>query len=98
VAAFLALLETRYRDRFDAEGAKFIQFAMEGAERMQTLIRDLLQYSRIGGQALHLAPTDLNAVADAVEADVSKLALETGAVLRRDPLPTLRNSDTSTGR
>lgn len=56
---------------------------------MQTLIRDLLHYSRVGTRALKLASTDLNTVADEAQANIRELTMETGAVVRRDPLPTL---------
>ena len=89
VSAFIGLLRNRYQDRIDADGVKFIQFAIEGTQRMQTLIRDLLQYSRVGTQALRLAPADLNAVADLAQANIRELTSETGASVRRDPLPTV---------
>ena len=89
IAGFIGLLRTRYQDRLDADGVKFIQFALEATQRMHTLIHDLLQYSRVGTQALKLAPVDLNAVAEVVQANIRELTNETSAVLRRAPLPIL---------
>lgn len=89
VAGFIELLRSRYGAQLDADGLRFIQLAIDGTQRMQTLIRDLLQYSRVGTQALKLAPADLNTVADAVQANIRQLTRETGAVVHRDPLPTV---------
>ena len=54
VTTYLELLRLRYGDRLDGEATEFMDFAVDGAIRMSTLIKDLLQYSRVGtsGQAL----------------------------------------------
>jgi PAS domain S-box-containing protein len=89
VAGFLGLIRARYQQQFDADGLRFIQFAVDGTHRMQALIRDLLQYSRVGTRALKLAPADLNHVMDEIQANIRSLLSETGATIRRDPLPTV---------
>ena len=89
VAGFLGLLRSRYQQHLDADGVKFIQFAVDGTHRMQALIRDLLHYSRVGTRALKLAPADLNHLADVIQANIRELMKETGAVVHRDPLPTV---------
>lgn len=89
VAGFLGLIRSRYQEQLDDDGRKFIQFAVDGTRRMQTLIRDLLQYSRVGTRAVKLAPADLNQVLDEIQANIRGLVSETGATIRRDPLPTV---------
>lgn len=89
VAGFLGLIRSRYEEQLDADGRRFIQFAVDGTRRMQALIRDLLQYSRVGTRALKLAPADLNQVMDEIQASIRGLMSETGATIRRDPLPTV---------
>lgn len=58
VAGFMGLLERRYGDRLDADAQEFIAFAVEGAQRMQRLINDLLTYSRAGVRGAEPVPTD----------------------------------------
>ncbi|MER7719668.1 CHASE3 domain-containing protein [Streptomyces flaveolus] len=48
VASFCQLLEKRYGDKLDERGVQYIAFAVDGAKRMQTLINDLLTFSRVG--------------------------------------------------
>jgi signal transduction histidine kinase len=48
VGGFVGLLKKQYRDKLDAQAAEYIDLAVEGAERMQTLIHDLLTFSRVG--------------------------------------------------
>ena len=48
VAAFCQLLSERYHDRLDERGQQYIDFAVDGAKRMQSLVSDLLSFSRVG--------------------------------------------------
>jgi signal transduction histidine kinase len=68
VASYTQLLSERYRGKLDAQADKYIQYAMSGAIRMQTLIRDLLAISRVGRPGMAMERTDCNAaVKDALE-------------------------------
>ncbi len=58
IVSFSQLLERRYRGRLDSDADEYIAFIVEGGLRMQTLIQDLLQFSRVETGAKPLEPTD----------------------------------------
>lgn len=62
VRSFLQLLKKKCEDQIDAGSHQYIDFAVEGAERMKQLITDLLEYSRVGVVKERLEPVDMNAV------------------------------------
>ena len=87
VASFTQLLAKRYAGRLDHDADEFIGFAVDGANRMQQLINDLLAYSRVGTRGKPLAPTDLNEVLGQVRANLHEAIKESGALVTNDPLP-----------
>lgn len=90
VASYTQLLARRYRDRLDADADEFISFAVDGVNRMQALINDLLAFSRVGTRAGALEETDAGAVLDRVLLNLGPALEEAGADITRDPLPTVR--------
>ena len=89
VSSYTQLLARRYRGQLDSDADDFIAFAVDGAERMQALIRDLLAYSRVGSQGSSPAPTSLDEVFDRAVANLHAAIKESGAEVTRGPLPTL---------
>jgi PAS domain S-box-containing protein len=89
VASYCQLLRRRYQGRLDAAADDFIDFAVEGATRMQALINDLLVYSRVGRRGQAPRPTDCAQVCDKAVANLRAAIAEAGAVVTRDPLPTV---------
>jgi signal transduction histidine kinase len=87
VASFTQLLAKRYNDKLDDDAREFINYAVDGATRMQTLISDLLTFSRVGTQGKPLAPTDSEALFDRVLENLKLAIEESGAVISHDPLP-----------
>jgi signal transduction histidine kinase len=89
VASFTQLLAKRYKDKLDDDAREFINYAVDGATRMQTLISDLLTYARVGTQGKPLAPTDSEALFNRVLDSLKFVIEESGAVISRDALPVI---------
>jgi signal transduction histidine kinase len=87
IASFTQLLAKRYSDKLDDKAREFIAFAVDGSKRMQTLINDLLSFSRVGTQGKPLVPLRADAVLDAVLKSMKRGIEDSGAVITRDPLP-----------
>jgi light-regulated signal transduction histidine kinase (bacteriophytochrome) len=87
VASFTQLLAKRYSEKLDDDARDFINYAVDGATRMQTLISDLLNYSRVGTQGKPLVPTDCEAQFKRVLETLQLHIEESGAVIESDTLP-----------
>ena len=89
VASYLQLLSRRYKGRLDTEADEFIDFAVDGAGRMQRLIQDLLAFSRVGTTGRALTPTSSEAALARALVNLRSALNETGALVTHDPLPTV---------
>ncbi|SFG05193.1 PAS domain S-box-containing protein [Halopelagius inordinatus] len=87
VTSYLQLVEKRYADALDEDGEEFIEYAVDGAERMREMIDGLLQYSRVETQGDPFEPTELDAVLDDVLTDMQMRVEESDAVVERENLP-----------
>jgi PAS domain S-box-containing protein len=87
VSSYTQLLARRYKDRLDSDANEFIDYAVDGANRMQILINDLLVYSRVGRRGKELVPTDTGRVFDAACANLMGAIEESGAEVISDELP-----------
>lgn len=87
VASYTQLLERRYKGRLDRDADDFIGFAVGGAARMQAMINDLLEYSRVGRQKRHFQRIDSELVVKDVLKNLSSSIEESGAEITYDPLP-----------
>jgi len=97
VASFCQLLERRYADQLDDRAKQYIDFAVDGANRMQTLIGDLLAFSRVG--RLHAEDVDVS-LETVLRRTLNSLGMvieEAGAVLTHDPLPVVHGDPTQLG-
>lgn len=90
VGSYLQLLERRYKDNLDDRANEFIDYAVDGARRMQTLINDLLSYSRLSTRAQPFKPVDCHAVLNNALANLKFAIEESGAVVTHDTLPEVR--------
>ncbi|MEU8124400.1 ATP-binding protein [Spirillospora sp. NPDC049024] len=87
VASFCQLIERRYGDQLDERGKQYIEFAVDGAKRMQALINDLLSFSRVGRMARPEDSVDLDDVVRQALDNLSTLREETGAEVDVPELP-----------
>jgi signal transduction histidine kinase len=90
VAGFVALLERQYGDRLDDRAREFIAYAVDGVERMQRMIDDLLLYARAGTTDLRLQRIAAGEIVAAALHDLGTAVAERGAVVEVDELPTLQ--------
>ena len=89
VATYTQLLAERYRGQLDDNADKYIHYAVDGALRMQTLVQDLLTFSRIGRQGTDLQSTDCNAVVEMAVKNLRAAVDESRARVTHDSLPTV---------
>src|SRR6202043_1233008 len=94
VTSYTQLLAGRYKGRLDSDADEFITFAVDGCNRMQGLIKDLLAYSRAGtnGKALHEISSE-NALKEALT-NLRATIEESGAVVTHDLLPAITMDET----
>jgi len=87
VSSYTQLLAQRYESLLDQKGRDFIAFAVDGANRMQQLIHDLLLYSRVTTRGEAMAPLDTHLpLGDAVK-NLQATIRETGAMVTNEELP-----------
>lgn len=87
VGSFAQLLAKRYQGRLDDEADEFIGYLVDGAKRMQQLINDLLEYSRVGTHGGALTAVNADACLDAALDNLQLAIEESDAVISREPLP-----------
>jgi PAS domain S-box-containing protein len=89
IQAFGDRLKTRCGEALSVEGQDYLQRMQNAASRMQTLINDLLSYSRVSTNARAFAPVDLAEVARYVVSDLESRIDQVGATVSVEPLPVI---------
>ena len=89
VASYTQLLARRYKGKLDSDADEFIGYAVDGANRMQTLINDLLAYSRVTSQGNVFERVDCNELLKEVLSNLRVAVEESRAAVTHDPLPTV---------
>lgn len=89
VAGYVHLLARRYRGQLGPEADEFIAYAVEGAERMQSLIGDVLVYTMVGNSGHALRPVDANRALLAACDGLEKRLTLCGGSVSHEPLPTV---------
>jgi PAS domain S-box-containing protein len=98
VSSYTQLLARRYRDRLDDDAREFIGYAVDGVNRMQSLIADLLSFSRVGSRGGAFEPVDLNDVFARAVANLEAAIEESGAAVTADALPTVSGDPVQLGQ
>jgi light-regulated signal transduction histidine kinase (bacteriophytochrome) len=94
IAGFVQLLQKRYQDKLDEEANQFIHYAVDGVVRMQTLITDLLSYSRLETRGKTMESVDFQMVLEDVLGTIQTTIEENEAVVKYDSLPTIKANRT----
>jgi signal transduction histidine kinase len=87
IANYTQLLAERYRGKLDDQADKYIAYSVDGAVRMQTLIRDLLSFSRVGTAEIDLSATECHAVVEQALKNLQAAVQESGATVKWTGLP-----------
>ena len=90
VAGCVQVLKKRYQGQLDARADELIAHTVDGVSRMQTLIEDLLAYSRVGTRGKEFEPCDCNRVLGQALANLETAIGEASAVITRDRLPVVK--------
>jgi PAS domain S-box-containing protein len=87
VSSYVQLLARRYQGKLDQDADEFIGFVVEGANRMKSLITDLLAYSRVGSRGKEFAPVEMEEIFKRAVGTLQLAIEEAGATVTHDPLP-----------
>jgi PAS domain S-box-containing protein len=94
VASYTQLLAQRYKGRLDSDADEFIHYAVDGANRMQGLIQDLLAYSRAGTNGKALREISSEKALKVALTNLQATIEESGAVVTHDLLPSITTDET----
>lgn len=90
-SGFVQLLRKQYHNRLDPTADQYIDYVVQASGRMKTLIKDLLDYSRIGrGNESH--QVDCTIIVQEVLADLHNVIVENGVIIKAGPMPLLHNA------
>jgi ligand-binding sensor domain-containing protein/signal transduction histidine kinase len=92
-SSFVQLLQEQYKGKLDNQADKYLTFIARSSERMKILIKDLLDYSRIGRKK-ESVKVDCNQVLQDVLADIETAINETAAEIKADQLPVIHGYST----
>ncbi|QLG51003.1 PAS domain-containing protein [Natrinema halophilum] len=87
ISSYLSLIESRYSDELDDDAEEFLEFAVDGADRMREMIDGLLEYSRVDTQGDPFEPIDLNEILDETRDNLQMKIEENDAEITAEQLP-----------
>lgn len=98
VASYTQLLSRRYKGKLDEDADEFIGFAVDGANRMQQLINDLLMYSRVDSQGKELKPLMLTDAFTWATSNLEVAIADSGSIVTHDELPKIVGDTSQLGQ
>jgi two-component system, chemotaxis family, sensor kinase Cph1 len=94
VVNYVQLIEMRYEPELDADGKEFIAYVVEGVNLMQTLIDDVLAYSKVNTLGIAFKVTKVETILNRALRNLRQRIVQTGAVITHDSLPTVMANET----
>ena len=94
ISIYLQLLQRRYQGNFDDKADKYINFAVDGAVRMHSLINDHLEYSRVTTSTREYETTDCEVILNQVLSNLKMIIKENNATISHGPLPEIMADST----
>lgn len=98
IFSYLELLEKRYVGKLDDRADEYIKFAIDGAHRMQRLIKDLLEYSKVCTCGKELNSTNTEDILNQVLSDLGLMISDSGAKVTHDSLPLIKADSIQMGQ
>lgn len=92
IASFLQLLEKRYKDNLDQEANTFIEFAVDGAKRLDNMINDLIEYSKVTNNKMEFSSIKLENVLNEALISLMVPIKENNAIITYDTLPVVNGN------
>lgn len=93
ISTFLQLLEKRYSERLDEDANEFIDFAVDGAKRLDAMIKDLLEYSRVANKKIKFNDVNMNEVLEQTSLNLKVSIDDNNAKIISDQLPTIQGDE-----
>ena len=93
ITSFLQLLKKNYEDNLDEDANDYIEYAMDGAKRLDLMINDLLEFSMIGSKKRELKYLNSEKIVELVLINLKTLIKDNNAIVTYDPLPTIYAND-----
>jgi PAS domain S-box-containing protein len=98
IEGFIKLLEKRYKGKLDEKADEFIDYVLTDVNRMQMLIKDLLEYSRVSAKGKVVSPANCSVVLEQALSNLRAAIDKSGAVVTYDLLPTVMGDDAQLSR
>ena len=97
ITNFLQLLERRYNEQLDNDANDFIGFAVDGAKRLDEMINDLLEYSRVTRHKKIFSRSTVESVLNNALMNLKVQIDENNAIITHDPLPIINGDEVFNG-